>query len=77
MWELGQKVAAGLSAALHIYGVKKRIKADPNRFAYMDQALMPVTEEEVDTLELFTQNEAARHAVQHARHVRELTHAAG
>ncbi len=75
-WELAQKVVAGVTAALHLYRVKKQIKADPNRFAYKDTAITPVTEEEVDTLELFNKDEGARHAVQHERHVRELTHAA-
>jgi radical SAM superfamily enzyme YgiQ (UPF0313 family) len=77
LWETAQKVYAGVTAAWHLYGVKKRIKADPNRFAYKDLALTPVTDAEVDTLELFTHTDAARHAVQHERHVRELTHATG
>ena len=73
-WDLGGKVVAGVRAAIHLYGIKKRVKADPNRLAYMDAALTPVTDEEVDTLALFNQNDAARNAVQHERHVHELTH---
>src|SRR5205085_12083599 len=61
VWETLQKVYVGVTAAWHLYGVKKRIKVDPNRLAYMDQALTPVTDEEVDTLQLFNQNDAARH----------------
>jgi radical SAM superfamily enzyme YgiQ (UPF0313 family) len=75
LWELAQKLVVGVTTAIHLFSAQKRIKADPDRLAYMDQAITPVTEAEVDTLELFNQNEAARHAVQHERHVRELTHA--
>ena len=60
-------------AARHLYGLAKAIKADPRRKAYMDQALAPVVEEDLDSLELFNQNDAARNAVQHERHMRELT----
>jgi radical SAM superfamily enzyme YgiQ (UPF0313 family) len=74
-WDLAQKVAVTVRTALHLYGVKKKIKADPNRFAYMDAAIAPVTDEDVDNLDLFNQNDAARNAVQHERHVHELTHA--
>jgi hypothetical protein len=41
---------------------------------YTDLALTPVTEEETETLEMFTHNEAARHEVAHVRKVDELTH---
>jgi hypothetical protein len=36
-----------------------RIKRDPKRFEYMDLALTPVTDAEIDTLELFHHTEAA------------------
>ncbi len=39
----------------------------------MDQALTPAVEEDLDSLELFNQNAAARNAVQHERHMRVLT----
>jgi hypothetical protein len=42
----------------------------------MDEALAPVTDDEEETLELFTHNEGARHAVEHARKVAALTHGA-
>jgi hypothetical protein len=38
-----------------------------------DQALIPVTEGETDRLEIFTQNDSARHAVEHARKIAQLT----
>jgi hypothetical protein len=43
---------------------------------YTDQAMTPVSDEDVENLELFTQNKAARDAVDHARKIRELTHSA-
>jgi len=56
-----------------IDGMRKRIKADPDRAAYMDQALTPVTDDETESLELFTHNTGAREAVEHSRKVAELT----
>jgi radical SAM superfamily enzyme YgiQ (UPF0313 family) len=47
--------------------VRKRIKLDPQARDYMDQALMPVVAGELDTLEMFTANDAARAAVTKAR----------
>ena len=49
---------------------------DPNGLLYTDLAMTPVAEEEADALELFTQNKAARDAVDHARKVKKLTHSA-
>ncbi len=72
-WDTAGKFARILRAARHVYGLAKAIKADPQRRSYMDQALTPAVEEDLDSLELFNQNEAARNAVQHERHMRELT----
>ncbi|MEJ0074094.1 MAG: radical SAM protein [Alphaproteobacteria bacterium] len=72
-WELGQKAIAVASAAIFLFGLKKRIKADPDRLAYRDAAITPVTEDETGTLDLFTNNESARQAVAHERRVKELT----
>jgi hypothetical protein len=57
--------------------MRQRIRSDPNRRAYMDDALTPVTESETETLELFTHNASAGQAVKHIRHIDELTHAGG
>jgi hypothetical protein len=51
----------------------RRIKSDPERRAYRDVALTPVTEHDTETLALFTHNDSARHAVDHARKVAALT----
>ena len=40
---------------------------------YSDQAMLPVTEDETQTLELFTHNKSAREAVDHARKIKILT----
>jgi radical SAM superfamily enzyme YgiQ (UPF0313 family) len=50
-----------------------RIKADPDRLSYMDEAIRPASDDDFESLELFNQNDAARRAVQHARKIRELT----
>jgi hypothetical protein len=47
--------------------VRKEIKRDPQARDYMDQALTPVVENELDTLEMFTANDAAKAAVSKAR----------
>jgi radical SAM superfamily enzyme YgiQ (UPF0313 family) len=72
-WDLGQKGVAFANTAVYLYRLKKRIKGDPDRLAYRDTAITPVTEDEAGTLDLFTNNEAARQAVAHERMVKELT----
>ena len=49
------------------------IEADPNRFAYTDKALMPVTDSDDETHELLTHSATARAAVEHYRYVQRLT----
>jgi radical SAM superfamily enzyme YgiQ (UPF0313 family) len=56
--------------------LRKSIRTDPNRASYMDAALAPVEAGDTETLALFTHNEGARSAVQHARKIKELTKAA-
>jgi len=53
--------------------LRRSIRKDPNRLAYWDQALAPAEAADNETLALFTHNEAARAAVQHARKIKELT----
>ena len=54
----------------------KRVTAAKDGMSYMDTALTPVSEDELETLEMFSQNKAARDAVAHARKIKGLTHAA-
>jgi hypothetical protein len=72
-WDTAGKLARAARAARHLYGLARTIKADPRKKAYMDEALSPAVEDDLDSLELFNQNDAARNAVLHERHVRELT----
>src|SRR5262249_22556517 len=50
----------------------RRVAKDPNGLIYTDLAMTPVATEEMETLGLFTQNKAARDAVDHARKIEEL-----
>jgi radical SAM superfamily enzyme YgiQ (UPF0313 family) len=57
------ETASKLGRWLGLYGGLRRaymrIKRDPKRYEYMDLALTPVTDAEIDTLELFHHTEAA------------------
>src|SRR3954466_13976037 len=59
---------------LKLERMRRAIARDPNRMSYTDEALAPVTDDEEERLEIFTHNEGARHAVEHARKVQALTH---
>jgi radical SAM superfamily enzyme YgiQ (UPF0313 family) len=76
LWDAAGKLVRAVRAARHLYRLANTIKADPRKTAYMDQALSPAVEDDLDSLELFNQNDAARHAAQHERHTRALTAAA-
>jgi hypothetical protein len=73
VWEFLWKNGRMLGLMLALIAIKIRILRDPNRFAYADQALADVAEDETESLELFTHSEDARHAVEHARKVTALT----
>lgn len=73
LWDTAAKLVRAARAARRLYGLAKTIKADPQRESYIDQALTPAAEEDLNSLELFNQNDAARNAVVHERHVRQLT----
>ena len=47
--------------------VRKQLKRDPNARAYMDAALTPVRDDDLDVLEMFSVNEAARTATVKAK----------
>jgi radical SAM superfamily enzyme YgiQ (UPF0313 family) len=53
--------------------LRRSIRKDPERMSYRDEALAPVEAGDTETLALFTHNESARSAVQHARKIKELT----
>jgi radical SAM superfamily enzyme YgiQ (UPF0313 family) len=62
-------------AAWGIFRIYRRVAASVAQ-PYTDQAMTPVSEDETQTLELFTHNKSAREAVDHARKVKTLTGAA-
>ncbi|HSY88941.1 MAG TPA: radical SAM protein [Verrucomicrobiae bacterium] len=76
LWHSASKLVRVMRAGRHLYGLAKTIKDDPRKKVYMDQALTPAVEDDLDSLELFNQNDAARNSVRHGRHPRELTSAA-
>lgn len=55
---------------------RRRIEKSAEKASYMDAALMPVVDDETETLEIFNQSEAARGAVRHAHNIDVLTHGA-
>jgi radical SAM superfamily enzyme YgiQ (UPF0313 family) len=71
-WEVLTKHASVAAAAWQIYRIYRRVVADKNR-PYTDLAMTPVSREETERLELFTHNDSAREAVNHARRVKALT----
>jgi uncharacterized radical SAM superfamily protein len=71
--EFVTKNSRALRQAIWIARLCHRIRKDPNRYAYTDQAMRSVSADETETLELFTQNEAARQAVEHTHKVARLT----
>jgi hypothetical protein len=64
------------AAAWQIFRIYRRVVADKD-LPYSDLAMTPVSEEETETLELFTHNRSARQAVNHARKIKTLTAAPG
>jgi radical SAM superfamily enzyme YgiQ (UPF0313 family) len=54
---------------MHLKSIVAKIEADPNAKLYQDEALIPVTEEDAEHMELYTQSETVRAAVQHERRV--------
>ena len=66
------RVAKAAWGIFRTYRKVAKAKAVP----YSDQAMQPVSDDDVATLELFTHNQSARDAVEHARKVKELTGAA-
>ncbi|MEA2992649.1 MAG: hypothetical protein QOD40_1569, partial [Alphaproteobacteria bacterium] len=64
-----------VKTAWWILQLKRRIEKDPNRFAYTDQSLTPVTDEQEETFDFLTKTAGAKAAIDHFKKVHELTHA--
>ncbi|WP_018184488.1 B12-binding domain-containing radical SAM protein [Kaistia granuli] len=75
-WETLSKSAKLIWLGLKLERERRRIEAMPDKKSYIDAALMPVVDDETETLEIFNQNEAARGAVRHAHQIDLLTHGA-
>jgi radical SAM superfamily enzyme YgiQ (UPF0313 family) len=67
--DTAQKAAKLARRWLHLKSIVRKIEADPNSMAYRDDALIPVAEEDSEHMELYTQTEAARVAVERERRV--------
>ena len=72
-YEILSKHAALARQWWRLARVRRRIKADPNARAYTDQALRPSDDDEIESLEMFTQSDAARAAVKRAQDQAKLT----
>jgi hypothetical protein len=72
-WSLAKNSLYELRLLLWLLITVQRIYNDKNRYAYTDAALTAATDDETETLQLFTHNDAARQSVQHARKIAELT----
>jgi hypothetical protein len=72
-WEILSKHARMFRHLVAIHLTLRRIRHDPLRHAYMDQALADTSDDDTATLELFTHNEGAREGAAHERKVAALT----
>ncbi len=68
-WEMLSKHARLGRLFLQMFRVEQAIKRDPKKRDYMDTALTPVTDSDLDTLEMFHVTQAARTAATRARKV--------
>ena len=62
-WEIVAKHAHFHGNWMMMDRMRRRVRNDPARYDYTDMALAPVVDDETETLELFTHNEAARNEV--------------
>jgi hypothetical protein len=62
---------------IRLAGMLRQARREQAVQPYVDLALMPVQDEETETLEMFTQKDAAKREVAHVRKVDALTHGAG
>jgi len=74
IWEMLVKHLRVAKAAWGIYGIYRKVARSAG-VAYTDTAMQPVSEADTSTLELFTHNQSARDAVDHARKLKALTSA--
>ena len=68
-WEVVSKHARMVYRWFELDAIRRQILRDPQCRTYMDQALTEVSDDDSETMEMLTQHEAARHAVERARRV--------
>jgi len=66
-WEVLSKQARLLALSRQMARIRKRVESDPAAAGYKDLALTPVTEDEVEVLEIYSATESAKRAVEKAR----------
>jgi radical SAM superfamily enzyme YgiQ (UPF0313 family) len=74
VWEIVSKHAQYAKQWIEMSAMCRRARRDQLLTPYTDLAMTPVTDEETDTLEMFTHNAGARDSVAHVRKVDALTH---
>ncbi|HSD93005.1 MAG TPA: radical SAM protein [Methyloceanibacter sp.] len=67
--DIARKVFVIAKRWRHLKRIVRRVEADPNAKFYKDEALTAVADEDAEHMELYTQNEAARVAVERERRV--------
>ncbi len=67
--DIARKVVVVAKRWHHLKSIVRKVEADPLAKFYKDEALTPVIDEDSDHMELYTQNEAARVAVERERRV--------
>jgi hypothetical protein len=66
-WETVTKHVRLGATVLRLARLRRQLKRDPKARHYMDEALTPVQDDDLDTLEMFSVTEAARHASEKAK----------
>jgi Radical SAM superfamily len=74
LWEIASKHVRYAQLWMELSFMSRRARRDQRLYPYRDLALSEVTDEEIETLEIFTQNEAARRQIAHVRKIEALTH---
>jgi len=67
--DIARKLALVAKRWRHLKRIVRKVEADPHAKLYKDEALTPVVDEDAEHMELYTQNEAARTAVERERRV--------
>jgi hypothetical protein len=68
------KIGVSVGMIVKLVWVMKAIQRDPKAHTYMDQALMPVADDDDETLDMMTKTGGAQAAIAHIRKVNDLTH---